>query len=95
MIIPVEHGKSKETFGGGQEEDDLQTPLVDITVPPGMTQEGVLKDYDLRTWSRGPAPRRRPRGNQVVSESAVQQVSKSASQRISNSASQRIDESAE
>jgi hypothetical protein len=49
MVIPLEHGKSKEAFGGGQDEDNLQTPLVDIVVPPGMTQEGILKDYDLRT----------------------------------------------
>lgn len=49
MVIPREHGRSKEAFGGGQEDDDLQTPLVDITVPPGMSQEAILKDYDLRT----------------------------------------------
>lgn len=49
MVIPIEHGKSKEAFGGGRDEDTLQTPLVDIVVPPGMTQEGILKDYDLQT----------------------------------------------
>ncbi len=49
MVIPIEHGKSKEAFGGGQDDDNLQTPLVDIVVPPGMTQQGILKDYDLRT----------------------------------------------
>ncbi|HNX48872.1 MAG TPA: glucodextranase DOMON-like domain-containing protein [Thermoanaerobaculaceae bacterium] len=49
MVMQVVPGRSKEAFGGGQEDDDLQPPLVDITVPPGMTQEGILKDYDLRT----------------------------------------------
>jgi hypothetical protein len=49
MVIPIGHGKTKDAFGGGQEDDHLQPPLVDILVPPGMTQEGILKDYDLLT----------------------------------------------
>ncbi len=49
MIIPAVAGKSKDYFGGSPEEDDLFTPLVDILVPKGMTQEKLLKDYDLRT----------------------------------------------
>lgn len=48
MVIPLEHGKSQDAFGGGQDEDHLQTPFVDIMVPPGKTQEGILNDYDLR-----------------------------------------------
>jgi hypothetical protein len=48
MIIPVGSGRrGVGFFGGGQEDDDLQPPLVDIIVPAGMTQEAVLKDYSL------------------------------------------------
>ena len=49
MIMPIAPGKSKETFGGAPEDDDLMPPLVDILVPKTMSQEKILKDYDLRT----------------------------------------------
>jgi len=48
MNLPIGSGLSKERFGGAREEDDLQPPLVDVTVPPGVKQETVLKDYDAR-----------------------------------------------
>ena len=45
MIIPVGPGKDPDRFGSPHEDDDLQLPIVDIIVPAGTTQEGVLKDY--------------------------------------------------
>jgi hypothetical protein len=47
MIIPILPGKGIDNFGTNREGDDMQPDLVDITAPPGMTQEAVLKDYDL------------------------------------------------
>jgi hypothetical protein len=49
MIIPILPGKGFDNFGTNREGDDLQPDLIDIIVPPGMTQEAVLKDYDLVT----------------------------------------------
>lgn len=49
MIIPIVPGKSKDSFGGAPDDDDMIPPLVDIFVPKTMVQEAVLKDYDLRT----------------------------------------------
>ena len=47
MIIPILPGKGFDNFGTNREGDDMQPDLVDIIVPPGTTQEAVLKDYDL------------------------------------------------
>jgi len=47
MIIPILPGKGSDNFGTNREGDDLQPNLLDIIVPAGMTQETVLKDYDL------------------------------------------------
>jgi hypothetical protein len=47
MIIPILPGKGMDNFGTNREGDDMQPDLIDIIVPPGMTQETVLKDYDL------------------------------------------------
>jgi len=44
----VMSGRGATWVGGGVEDDPLQPPLIDITVPPGKTQEQVLKDYDPR-----------------------------------------------
>ncbi|HVN74886.1 MAG TPA: glucodextranase DOMON-like domain-containing protein [Thermoanaerobaculaceae bacterium] len=48
MIVPVEAGRGPAFVGGGNSDDTLQPPLIDIIVPPGVKQEDVLKDYDLR-----------------------------------------------
>jgi hypothetical protein len=47
MIIPILPGKGFDNFGTNREGDDMQPDLIDIIVPPGMTQEAVLKEYDL------------------------------------------------
>jgi len=47
MIIPILPGKGFDNFGTNREGDDMQPDLVDIIVPPGTTQEAVLKDYNL------------------------------------------------
>jgi hypothetical protein len=47
MIIPILPGKGTDNFGTNREGDDMQPDLIDIIVPPGMTQKAVLKDYDL------------------------------------------------
>jgi hypothetical protein len=47
MIIPVLPGKGVDNFGTNREGDDMQPDLVDLIVPPGTTQEAVLKDYNL------------------------------------------------
>jgi hypothetical protein len=46
MILPIASGRHRDRFGGAREDDPLQPPLVDILVPPGKSQEKVLKDYD-------------------------------------------------
>ena len=48
MILPVMSGRGATWVGGGVEDDPLQPPLIDIIVPPGKTQDQVLKDYDPR-----------------------------------------------
>jgi hypothetical protein len=47
MIIPILPGKGVDNFGTNREGDDMQPTLLDIVVPPGTTQEAVLKDYNL------------------------------------------------
>jgi hypothetical protein len=47
MIIPILPGKGFDNFGTNREGDDLQPTLIDIVVPPGTTQDVVLKGYDL------------------------------------------------
>lgn len=49
LLIPVGTGLAASHFAG-REDDWLQSPAVDIIVPPGQKQEEVLRDYDLRTW---------------------------------------------
>jgi hypothetical protein len=47
MIIPILPGKGTDNFGTNREGDDMQPDIIDIIVPAGKTQEGVLKEYDL------------------------------------------------
>jgi hypothetical protein len=46
MILPIEPGNWSDRFGGGRDDDPLQPPLVDLIVPPGRSQEAILKDDD-------------------------------------------------
>lgn len=48
MVLPVGSGGREDRFGGGEGDDDLQPPIVDLLVPPGFSQERILRDYDLR-----------------------------------------------
>ncbi|MCB1056949.1 MAG: hypothetical protein KDD11_15725 [Acidobacteria bacterium] len=45
MVVPVGPGTWRDRFGGGREDSALQPPLVDILVPPGVSQERVLGDF--------------------------------------------------
>jgi hypothetical protein len=42
MVLPIAPGDSKERFGGGRLGDPNQSPVVDLVVPEGVTQEQVL-----------------------------------------------------
>jgi hypothetical protein len=42
MALPIAPGDSKERFGGGRLGDPNQSPVVDLLVPEGVTQEQVL-----------------------------------------------------
>ncbi len=46
MVLPISPGGATDHFGGGREDDDLQTPIVDLLVPPGMKQEDILRSDD-------------------------------------------------
>jgi len=48
MIVPVQPGRGPGFVGGGNNDDPLEPPLLDVIVPPGVKQEELLKDYDLR-----------------------------------------------
>lgn len=49
FIVPVDLGRGPGIVGGGNEDDELQPPLLDILVPSGSTQQQVLKDYSPAT----------------------------------------------
>ena len=49
MILPIEPGSWSDRFGGGRDDDPLEPPLVDLIVPPGRSQEAILKDDDPNT----------------------------------------------
>jgi hypothetical protein len=49
MILPIGPSPSRERFGGGRDGDFTQPQVVDIVVPPGKNQAGVLGDYDARS----------------------------------------------
>jgi hypothetical protein len=42
MVLDIQPGDSRERFGGGRSGDPRQSPVVDLVVPEGMTQERVL-----------------------------------------------------
>src|SRR6185503_10554608 len=42
MVLPIGPGDSAERFGGGRLGDANQSPVVDLLVPDGVSQEQVL-----------------------------------------------------
>ncbi|MBP7149129.1 MAG: hypothetical protein KBD01_16495 [Acidobacteria bacterium] len=47
MVLPIGLGRFQDQFGGGREDDlDLQSPVVDMIVPAGTTQEQLLQRTD-------------------------------------------------
>jgi hypothetical protein len=48
MVLPVGIGSADDRFGGGEEDDDMQPPILDMIVPPGFSQQRILRDYNLR-----------------------------------------------
>jgi hypothetical protein len=42
MVLPIGPGDSRERLGGGRRDDPGQSPVVDLMVPEGITQEQVL-----------------------------------------------------
>lgn len=48
FILGVAPGARSDRFGGGDEDNPNQTPLIDIIVPPGKKQEDVLKEEPVR-----------------------------------------------
>ncbi|MDY7227584.1 glucodextranase DOMON-like domain-containing protein [Hyalangium rubrum] len=42
MVLPIGSGDSRERFGGGRYGASTQSPVVDLLVPEGITQEQVL-----------------------------------------------------
>lgn len=57
MIRPLAIAPDDYYFGSGHEDEiEFQPAFVDITVPPGMTQEKVLAGYDLDTGELAKLP---------------------------------------
>jgi hypothetical protein len=46
FILPVWPGGATDRFGGTRDDDLGQPPILDLVVPGGRSQEGVLSDYD-------------------------------------------------
>ncbi len=42
LVLEIQPGDSRERFGGGRSGDPRQSPVVDLLVPEGLTQEQVL-----------------------------------------------------
>ena len=57
FIMRAAPGRSADTFGGADEDDPNPPALVDVLVPPGTTQEDLLRSGNLRarTLPRLPA----------------------------------------
>lgn len=64
-IIPIEGGPGTDRFGGAREGDPLVPPLVDIAVPPGQSQEAILRGDDPATGRPVRLPAVVPAGKQA------------------------------
>ncbi|MEM9293678.1 MAG: glucodextranase DOMON-like domain-containing protein [Acidobacteriota bacterium] len=49
MVLQREEGRNQLTFGGGTDNHNLETPIVDIIAPPEQRQERMLRSYNPRT----------------------------------------------
>ena len=49
MVLPIAPGGQTDRFGGAEEDNPLEPPILDLIVPAGTTQQKVLRDYDLRS----------------------------------------------
>ncbi len=49
MNLPISPGSWRERVGGGRENGQLQPPVVDLLVPPGESQERLLRGYDPKS----------------------------------------------
>lgn len=49
FVLPIAPGGREDRFGGAQEDDPLQPPIIDLIVPAGFDQQRILRDYDLRS----------------------------------------------
>jgi hypothetical protein len=49
FVLPIAPGGREDRFGGAQEDDPLEPPIIDLIVPVGFDQQRILRDYDLRT----------------------------------------------
>lgn len=47
-VLPMVAGRAERTFGGRRDDDRGQSPVIDIIVPAGESQEKILNDYDPR-----------------------------------------------
>lgn len=55
MLLPITPGGSTDHFGGGRDDEENQTPIVDLLVPEGTTQEKVLLSGNRKEPVRLPA----------------------------------------
>lgn len=47
MILPIKAGGSRYTFGSREPDVEMLPPLADLIVPEGMTQEEILRSFDV------------------------------------------------
>jgi glucodextranase-like protein len=66
-ILPVSPGTWTDRFGGGEDDDPLQPPLVDIVVPRGSTQKQVLENYSSKEGRPARLPGVVPSGDTAAS----------------------------
>ena len=48
MALPVSPGTWQNRIGGGREGEEIQSPIMDIIVPRGSSQEALLDDYSTK-----------------------------------------------
>lgn len=56
LVQPLATGRPREAVGGGREGHTLQPVVFDVIVPPGPSQEDLLRNYDQRQGRRAQLP---------------------------------------